>query len=246
MTRLCLFATPLDVLPFYRENVFPLAEAAGFVPVTAADVVNLGDSISAKIDTLIDRAAVMVVDASSPNTQFELGLAMARSQETETRPNRRRLEVLPVVTEFGQVPIPTLGHLVFQRPADLSEESSFVQDLARHLQHLADQMGFAQLQEPRRLLEAKEYRAAVISAMTLLETDLRQRLNKTPREAVRRPASMRQLLDLAREQGLANFDYGQLSEWTKIRNEAVHTGRPVTRNEAKLVVEGVERIVGLA
>lgn len=246
MTRLCLFATPLDVLPFYRENVFPLAEAAGFVPVTAADVVNLGDSISAKIDTLIDRAAVMVVDATSPNTQFELGLAIARSQETETRPNRRRLEVLPVVTEFGQVPIPTLGHLVFQRPADLSEESSFVQDLARHLQHLADQMGFAQRQEPRRLLEAKEYRAAVISAMTLLETDLRQRLNKAPREAVRRPMSMRQLLDLAREQGLANFDYGQLPEWTKIRNEAVHTGRPVTRNEAKLVVEGVERIVGLA
>lgn len=35
MSRLCLFATPLDVLPFYRENVFPLAEAAGFVPVSA-------------------------------------------------------------------------------------------------------------------------------------------------------------------------------------------------------------------
>jgi hypothetical protein len=65
MSRLCLFAMPLDVLPFYRENVFPLAEAAGFVPVTAADVVNLGDRVSAKIDTLIARAAVMVVDASS-------------------------------------------------------------------------------------------------------------------------------------------------------------------------------------
>lgn len=91
MTRLCLFATPLDVLPFYRENVFPLAEAARFVPVTAADVVNLGDSVSAKIDTLIDRAAVMVVDASSSNTQLELGLALARAKETNGRPNRRRL-----------------------------------------------------------------------------------------------------------------------------------------------------------
>jgi hypothetical protein len=246
MTRLCLFATPLDVLPFYRENVFPLAEAAGFVPVTAADVVNLGESISAKLDTLIDRAAVMVVDATSPNTQFELGLAMARAQETETRPNRRRLEVIPVVTEFTQLPTPTLGHLVFERPADLSEDSQFVWDLARHLQRLADEMGFAQRQEPRRLLEAKEYRAAVISAMTLLETDLRRRLNKAPRDAVRRPMSMRQLFDLAKEQGLVDLPYGHLSEWIKIRNDAVHTGRPVTRNEAKLVVEGVERIVGLA
>jgi hypothetical protein len=243
MTRLCLFATPLDVLPFYRENVFPLAEAAGFVPVTAADVVNLGDSISAKIDTLIDRAAVMVVDATSPNTQFELGLAMARAQEAEARPNRRRLEIIPVVTEFAQLPTPTLGHLVFERPVVLTDDSPFVQDLARHLQRLADQMGFAQRQEPRRLLEAKEYRAAVISAMTLLETNLRQRLNKAPRDAVRRPMSMRQLLDLAREQGMIDLDYGRFSEWTKIRNDAVHSGRTVSRTEAKLVVEGVERIV---
>ena len=51
------------------------------MPVTAADVINLGESISAKIDTLIDRATVMV-DATSPYTQFELGLAVSRSQES--------------------------------------------------------------------------------------------------------------------------------------------------------------------
>jgi hypothetical protein len=187
----------------------------------------------------------MVVDASSPNTQFELGLALSRAQETGDRPNRQRLEVIPVLTEFSQLPAPTLGQLVIQRPAVLSEDSPFVQDLGRYLQRLADGMGLAQRQEPRRLLEAKEFRAAVISAMTLLETTLRQRLNKAPRDAVRRPMSMRQLLDLAREQAIVQEDYGRLSEWTKLRNDAVHTGRHVTRNDAKLVVEGVERIIGL-
>jgi hypothetical protein len=242
MTRLCLFATPLDVLPFYRENIFPLAEAAGFVPVTGADVVNLGDSISAKIDTLIDRAAVILVDPSSRNTQLELGLALQRAQESKDHPDRRRLEII-VVAEFSQIPIAPieLWHFV-ERPAVLSEDSSFVQQVARHLQHLGDKMGLAQRVEPRRLLDAREYRAAVISAMTLLETDLRQRLNKPPREAVRRPMSMRQLLSLAEEQGIIDSD---LSEWTRLRNDVVHTGRPVTRNEAKLVVEGVERIVGV-
>lgn len=245
MTRLCLFATPLDVLPFYRENIFPFAEAAGFVPVTAADVVNLGDSTSAKIDTLIDRAAVIVVDPSSRNTQLELGLAISRAQETEVRPNRRRLEII-VVTEFAQIPIAPieLWHFV-ERPAVLSEDSTFVGEVARHLQRLGDEMGFVQRLEPRRLLDAKEYRAAVISAMTLLETDLRQRLNKVPRDTVRRPMSMRQLLGLAREQGLVDLVERDSSEWMKLRNDAVHTGRPVTRNEAKLVVEGIERIVGL-
>ena len=109
----------------------------------------------------------MVVDASSPNTQFELGLAPARAQETGERPNRRRLEVIPVVTEFSQLPTLTLGHFVIERPAVLSEDSPFVQDLGMHLQRLADGMGLAQRQEPRRLLEAREYRAAVISAMKI-------------------------------------------------------------------------------
>ncbi len=246
MTRLCLFATPLDVLPFYRENIFPLAEAAGFVPVTAADVVNLGDSTSAKIDTLIDRAVVIVVDATSRNTQLELGLAISRAQEAEVRPNRRRLEVIIVATEFAQIPIAPIEFWHFvERPAVPSEDSAFVWEVAQHLQNLAGEMGFAQRLEPRRLLDAKEYRAAVISAMTLLETDLRQRLNKAPRDTVRRPMSMRQLLELAREQGLVDLVDGDLSQWTKLRNDAVHTGRTVTRNEAKLVVEGVERIVGL-
>ncbi len=190
-SRLCLFATPLDVLPFYRENIFPLAEAVGFVPVTA-DVVNLGDSVSAKIDTLIDRAAVMVVDATSPNTHFELGLAASRAQETSTRPNRQPLRLIPVVTQFTQFSGPSIGIQAIRRPDVLSEDSPFIFELAGVLQAIANEMGLAQILEPRRLFEAKEYRAAVIAAMTLLEATLRQRLNKPAREALQRPMSMRQ------------------------------------------------------
>ena len=129
MTRLCLFATPLDVLPFYRENVFPLAEAVGFVPVSASDVVNLGDSISAKIDTLIDRAAVMVVDASSANTQFELGLAISRAQEVSTRANRQPLRIIPIVIEFSQLQGPSREFQAIRRPVELSDNSEFIWEL---------------------------------------------------------------------------------------------------------------------
>jgi hypothetical protein len=243
MSRLCLFATPLDVLPFYRENVFPLAEAAGFVPVTAADVVNLGDSVSAKIDTLIDRAAVMVVDASSPNTQFELGLAISRAQEISTRPNRQPLRIISVVTEFSQFLGPSRNILAIKRPLVLSEAGEFVRQLANVLMSISMEVQFSQQQEPRRLFEIKEYRAAVIAALTLLETTLRDYLNKPTLEAAQRPMSIRQLLNLARAQGLMLDDYERVIEWTMLRNEAVHTNRPVTRNDAKAVVEGVERIV---
>jgi hypothetical protein len=243
MSRLCLFATPLEVLPFYRENVFPLADAVGFVPVTAADVVNLGESISAKIDTLIDRAAVMVVDATSPYTQFELGLAISRAQEESSRLNRRPLRIIPVVTEFAQLQGAGQNIAAIRRPLVLSDDDEFIWQLAKALEAIAEEMGLAQRYEPRRLLKAKEYRAAVIAAMTLLESTLRQRLNKPSPEAVRRPMSMRQLLELAIKEGIAQDHYQDVLVWTKLRNDAVHTGRRVSRQEAQAVVEGVERII---
>lgn len=246
MSRLCLFATPLDVLPFYRENIFPLAEAVGFVPVTAADVVNLGDSVSAKIDTLIDRAAVMVVDATSPHTQFELGLAASRAQETSTRPNRQSLRLIPVVTQFTQLAGPSIYIQAIRRSDVLSEDSPFVFQLAEAFRVLANEMGLAQNLEPRRLFEAKEYRAAVIAAMTLLEATLRERLNKPVRETMQRPMSMRQLLSRAAEDNILQDSYEQVLGWTKVRNDAVHTAKPVSRSEAKIIVEGVERILGLS
>ena len=243
MSRLCLFATPLEVLPFYRENVFPLAEAVGFVPITAADVVNLGESISAKIDTLIDRAAVMVVDTTSPYTQFELGLAISRAQEEPARLNRRPLRIISVVTEFTQLQVAGQNIQTIRRPLVLSDDNEFVWQLAQALEAIAEEMGLAQRHEPRRLLEAKEYQAAVIAAMTLLELTLRKRLNKPPLEAVRRPMSMRQLLELATKEGIAGDYYQDALFWTKLRNDVVHMRRRVSRQEAQAVVEGVERII---
>ncbi|WP_404924989.1 SIR2 family NAD-dependent protein deacylase [Mesorhizobium sp. ORM16] len=245
MTRLCLFATPLDVLPFYKQHIFPLAEAAGFVPVTPADVVNLGESISAKIDTLIDRAAVMVVDATTRNTQFELGLALGRAQEVSTRPNRQPLRVIPVVTEWNIADSPP-GVLYISRPLILSEDSDFIHILGQTFVHLGQEMGHVQNLEPRRLFNAKEYRAAVIAAMSLLEAELRKRLDKEPWENVDRPLSLRQLFFRAIRAGhIENATEEEVSNWMKLRNTAVHTALPVGRNEAKAVVEGVERSLGL-
>ena len=45
---------------------------------------------------------------------------------------------------------------------------------------LGGEVGGSRRAEPERLLEAKKYRAAVISAISLLEARLRERLNKSP------------------------------------------------------------------
>jgi HEPN domain-containing protein len=153
--------------------------------------------------------------------------------------------LIPVVTQFNQLSGRSRDILAIKRPDVLSEDSSFVFELGKVLQDLANEMGLAQNLEPRRLFEAKEYRAAVTAAMTLLEATLRQRLSEPAIEAMQRPMSMRQLLSRAAEENILKDSYDEVLLWTKLRNDAVHTAKPVTRNEAKTVVEGVERILGL-
>lgn len=246
MTRLCFFSLPIDVLPFYRERVFPLAEAAGFVPVTASDVVNLGQSISAKIDTLIDRAAVVVVDLSSSFTLVELGMAIARAKQGIDQTNRRRLRLIPIVTNFDQLPSWANEFWAMRRPDLLSDDSEgFLQELGSLFQTLSVEMGIAQNSEPRRLFEAKENRAAVIAAMTLMEATLRQRLDKAAVQEVERPMFLRQLLNRVPDAYIQPISREVIAGWIKLRNDAVHSAKHVTRNEARAVVEGVERILGI-
>jgi hypothetical protein len=64
-TRLCFFAVPLHRLPYYRDRVFPSVEALGLVPVTADDVISPGDSVSAKIDALMDRSVAIIVEVEA-------------------------------------------------------------------------------------------------------------------------------------------------------------------------------------
>jgi hypothetical protein len=245
-TRLCFFSLPLDVLPFYRERVFPIAEEAGFVPVTATDVITPGDSVSAKIDTLIDRAAVMVVELNSSWTRAELAMAIARNKQTDAgRLNRNPIRLI-LVAEQGE-PLPSLVRefLVTFRPSLLSDESDgFLQQLRLIFLNLAQEVGLLRGNEPQRLLTQREYRAAIIAAMTNLEATLRQRLEKEQWTDVRRPMALRALVEKAIAASVIPPDSREtVFGWMKLRNEAVHTSKPVTRAEAKTVVEGVERFL---
>jgi hypothetical protein len=246
-TRLCFFSLPLDLLPFYRERVFPAVEDAGFVPVTADDVVTPGDSLSAKIDMLIDRSAVMVVEIGSTWTLAEYRMAIARLKNTQPDTAQRKLlSLIVVASDNEQPPIPIPDDLqVLRRPNILTGDlEPFVENLAAALRAIAETNGVARLAEPARLLQAKEYRAAVISAMTLLEARLRERLNKEPWPDTRNPLSMRSLLRTAADRQLvAPEPYEQMDRWMRLRNEVVHSSKDVSRAQATEIVNGVLEIV---
>jgi hypothetical protein len=97
--------------------------------------------------------------------------------------------------------------------------------------------------EPQRLLVAGEYRAAVISAITLLETAVREQLDLIPVSSSK-PMSLRQMLGLAAERGLLPAErIPAIMEWLQTRNQLVHTRQAIQRRLAEQVVTGVLEIV---
>jgi hypothetical protein len=239
-TRLCFFSLPLELLPFYRERVFPVVEEAGFVPVTADDVVSPGDNVSAKLDALIDRAAVMVAELTSSWTMAEYRMAIARIKGADSA-QRKSLQLIIVVTDNEQPPPSAQGFPTLTRPKKITDDpEGFIADLAGMLRGIAERTGVERRAEPQRLFDAKEYRAAVISAMTLLEAKLRERLNKSPWPQTTRPLPMRSLVAMAVEQGVASPEAKtRVDSWMRLRNDVVHSAMPVTRAQAAEVVNGV-------
>jgi hypothetical protein len=245
-TRLCFFSLPLELLPFYWERVFPVVEQAGFVPVTADDLIAPGDNVSAKLDALIDRASVMVAEVSSDWTMAEFRMAIARLNALEGNSSQQKpFQLIVVVNDIDKVPVSIHSFRVLRRPNLLTDDAEgFVADLGGTLRAIAEATGMERQAEPRRLFEVREYRASVISAMTLLEAKLRERFNKVPWPQARRPLSMRSLIDQALAEGLVTPEVrNRIDSWMRVRNEVVHSSMAVSRAQALEIVNGVLALI---
>lgn len=236
LTRLCFFAIPLSLYSFYRERVFPIIKEYGFVPVTADDVVSPGDTIFPKIDALIKRAQLFLVDASTQYTIAELQLASKNID-----PSR----ILIVVQRNTRLLIEiSKNYRVITRPdVSTADPEDFLNQIKAWLTIAAEQFAPKSVLEPRRLLEAREYRAAVISSITLLESNLRKWLD-IPTAPSLKTITLRAMLEQAQHQELlGKYQVQTILNWLKIRNEVVHSDRKITKNVAEEIVNGVLDIV---
>lgn len=232
--RLCFFALPLAVLPFYRERVFPIVRTLGLVPVTADDVITPGENFLAKIDALLSRAIIVVVDASTEATFSEIKMAMAKKE---------RSHILVILESGTQVPTSLQEIYFIPRPSLTSVDiQPFLDRFQEWMEGVATEVAPRLSSEPSRLLDAREYRAAIVSAITHLEARLRSRLDLPP-SFRNRVMSVKQMLDIAMEQNLlGRYETQQVLQWLKVRNEVVHSNAPVNLQQAREIVHGVQEI----
>jgi hypothetical protein len=242
-TGLCYFSLPTRTRPeiysFYRSHIFPIAEANGFNPITAEDVISPGENYLAKIAAIIDRSEVVVADlgAGTSAVMMEANLAF---EKTKTR------RILIVAERETLRPPKIDPNITFMiRPAEPHLNSDiFLEQINNWFRETSRVLFPSLLEEPLRLLNNGEYRAAVISAMTALEATLREKLESAgydQRSGVQR-LSLSSLLKQASEY-LTDQETQSMKEWIAIRNKAVHSNLPISGEEAKAIVDGVQQII---
>ena len=234
-TRLCFFAMPMSAQPFYREHVFPLVREVGLVPVTADQVLSPGDSLVAKIDALIARAFLVVVEVSTEFTLTEARIAMSRKPAGRT---------FIVSEEDVSLPADMRHATAHVRPPYAAvEDNGFLADVAHWLRDASSGAESSFANETDRLLQAKEYRAAVISAITRLEVALKRRLD-IPMGPRGRAMPIGHIIRLAgQEELLGRHGPDEVFQWLRVRNDAVHHQAPVSPKVARQIVSAVEEIV---
>lgn len=242
--RLCYFAVPTRLIGWYRENIFPVVEASGLVPVTARDVYSPPGSVGAKIDALIERAAAVVAEVGPDDVgAYEATRALTTkgagrtlivgSADSAERPRQSR------DTSFRLMP---MDYTLVTRPALDDDPSNFIQSIHVWLRDLPrDRIENAE--EPRRLLAIGEYGPALVSAVSLLEVSLGRRLGELVPGYPR--TTLRGLTQAAREVGLIETD----DEMDKIeraltrRNEIIHRVKPIDAATARRDVDLILRVV---
>lgn len=245
-TRICFFSVPLRMLPFYKEYVFPEIENIGLIPLSSDDIVSPGDNIVAKTEAIVARSAIVVVEPHANGSRDELEYALSkRERDAEGTEGLTPLYVISVFPKGVEGIFDATTDLTLQRNTDYYEpDDEFVMSLIRSLKDIAPRQLARQTSEPQRLLDMREYRAAIISALSLLEVTLRKKLDLAPAQSVNRPMSMSRLLDLATNQGLVNVDQeSTIRSWMRIRNEVAHTTKRVSAEIAIRIVQGVNSLI---
>jgi hypothetical protein len=236
-SRLAFFSVPTIYAAAYKSHIYPIAEKFGFSPIMAVDVATHGDNLMAKIYALIRKSALVVADLSSPNTIYELGIAM--SDEGASKP-------LILIAEEGlTIPFDISNHNVIKKPKSIEDDSN---DFFKLLEN-AFEKAFAKISpsledEPSRLLGKKEFRAAIIASFALLEHDLRQYYESTGLDAFAARSSLSMFLEFARSKDiLTGKEVKLINSHAIIRNRIAHSREDVPEALAKPIVREVSIII---
>ncbi|QGQ44752.1 SIR2 family NAD-dependent protein deacylase [Metabacillus sediminilitoris] len=251
--RLCYVAVPYSSISLYRSYIFPIIEDYGFSPVSSDELVMQGDNITARETALIERADMIIFDAEDDKSLNEIRNILEKRQKP------LYLLVLSSKTANGFDTKLNGNHNIrfVDRNIYLNniESEEFTNVIEEWLTQVSENIMIDLTNEPERLLGKQEYKAAVISAFTLLESELRKLFDgNTVGTTIKRikvfnrhiPMSILALLNLAVENGvLDEVSKSDVEKWVSLRNKLVHGQEHViSQRDASKMVRSVNQLIG--
>lgn len=236
-SRICYFSLPFRYVSFYKKYIFPIVQNYNFVPITVDELVQPTENILASISSLIDKASIIVIDISTDSTKNELGMILSRKRDGNN--------IIIINDQDNNVPSDIQYRPILVRPEDFIEDvDDFISRFEKHFSEIALTIQDKITTEARRLFDKHENAAAVISAVTLFEDVLRNKLDKDY-EQRNSLFSLSKLLNLAvTKQLIQQEQISELKEWIIIRNRLVHTtDRHISRNLARRIIDSIEQAI---
>lgn len=236
-SRLCFFSLPLSLISLYRENIFPIVREYGLKPTIGDDLIAPGDVLYSKINAIIKRAEVFVSEPTNQNGSFELSKAMEHIDKDK---------ILIILGEENNI-ISNLADFNFlRRPnQDSIKFNNFLNNVKDWFSKVTQEYYPELKREPIRLMNMGENRAAVVSAISLLEDYLRRKIGITEKSLLYFAPIKELIRNLDNRDLFQNYDLKTIEYWVKVRNEIIHNQGNVSRNLTEDIVFGVDKIVGL-
>jgi hypothetical protein len=238
-SKIVYFSVPIDLISAYKKYVFPIITSYGFVPMTVNDIItNSGNSLS-KIYAIIDRSAIIVIDASNKYMVDELVMTLSKVTEKE--------RVIAFYSDPDLImPVLDLRTVRLYKKDDFYDVDKVISIMQEQMPIFAQSISSEKKPEDehRRLLEKHEYSAALISAYAKLEVILRAKYEPAAQKS---PVSVIKLMiNLYKEQIVTEEEYGRLREGYQYRNALLHefrVAKNLDKRRAEYYIENIELVI---
>lgn len=238
--RLCFVSAPYSRISFLKDLIYPVLEKNGITPITSSEIIMPGDNWMQRSEALINEASMVIVDVSGNNEAVKWELVSVRNM-------RKQLIIIADVDQATWLP-DSLSMLPYLKYSAYGDNQSFLNKLENQIGTMVDNTANTIFTEPDRLLQKKEYDAAVISVFRLLEMKLRD-INLLQSSNSYRTYSISQQLKILQSQvSDANFPLHLIErarEYLLIRNQLAHGAKSNISKElandiVKTVIELIE------
>ncbi|TGL19743.1 DUF86 domain-containing protein [Leptospira bourretii] len=127
---------------------------------------------------------------------------------------------------------------------DFYNDYEFVNQISDWLKRFAESLAESLEKEPIRLLSKKEFRAATISAFSVLEAETNQIMNTLVNEYPFHKNTYTRIFDFLYSRKYIQLEeYTKLKEYYKIRNKLVHGDSKISKEDATNVVNLIMSIL---